>query len=382
MAANIQIIALRLSQIRETLEYTVEEVCSATGLSIERIAQIEAAKIRPTGDEVLILASLYECDFRSLIDETLPPPGQQTDILFRRYGSIFSASDRRSIQEFLHICQTESAMERLLGITKHSFPTPEISNFFKGDGKKAAEQLRRHLNHAENEVPHDIYADFRSIGVHIFRRRLANNEISGLYIQDPIAGHCVLVNYNEDVYRQRFSVCHEVAHSIFDFSERVMLTYEASSAKYDRADFIEIRANSFASNYLMPITLLERIPKLDESNIATWAKNFRVSVVALLKALKDANLIDSTKASKLRSIRVPFYSKIDPEASLNLTDSQRARRLSLLERDLSDYFVNLCFEAHHRELISTGRLIEALRIHQSELLEISVLFGRTVKYGF
>lgn len=382
MAINIQTIATRVSQIRKTLSYTIEDVSKATELPVERLVQIEAAQTRPTGDEVLILASLYDCDFRSLIDESLPPPGQQTDILFRRYGDTFSATDRRAIQEFLHICQTESLLEKMLEIRKSSFTADDASSFFKGDGRKAAEKLRLHLNHKENEVPHDIYADFRSIGVHVFRRRLTNNDISGLYIQDAVAGHCVLINYNEDIYRQRFSVCHEVAHSIFDFSERVILSFETHSTKYNKADFIEIRANSFASNYLMPVSLLKRVPKLDESNIADWAQKFRVSVVALLKGLKDANLIDSITALKLRSIRVPAASKVDPEAPKHLTDSQHKRRLSLLDRGLSDYFVNLCFEAHYRKFISTGRLVEALHIHQSDLPEIAILFGRTINHGF
>lgn len=382
MAADIQKIATRLKQIRKTLEYSIEDVCRTIDMPSERLNQIELAQARPTGDEVLILASIYECDFRSLIDESLPPPGELTEILFRRYGNTFSAVDRRSIQEFLHVCQIESSLEGFLGIKKTPFPEPDVGNFYKGDGQAAAEKLRSHLNIRENEVLHDIYAGFRSIGIHIQRQRLVNSDISGLYIHDPIAGHCVLINYNEDVYRQRFSVCHEVAHSIFDSSARVLLTYETNISKYKKTELIEIRANSFASNYLMPVHLLRRIGTLHESNIALWAQKFRVSVSALLKALKDAKLIDPTTASNLRSIRVPASSKIDPEAPENLTDSQRARRLSLLERGLSDYFVNLCFEAHYQELISTGRLIEALGISQSELPELAILFGRTVNHGF
>lgn len=382
MPADIQTIATRLKQIRNTLEYSIEDVCRAIDLPIERLTQIESGQTRPTGDEVLILASLYDCDFRSLIDDSVAPPAELTDILFRRYGNTFSSADRRSIQEFLHICQIESSLEGLLGIRKTPFPMPKVGNFYKGDGQSAAENLRSHLHHKENEVPHDIFADFRKIGIHILRQRLVNSDISGLYINHPIAGHCVLINYNEDVYRQRFSVCHEVAHSIFDSSARVMLTYETHSSKYNKAELIEIRANSFASNYLMPVHLLQRIGQLNESNIALWAQRFRVSISALLKALKDAKLIDQTVASRLRAIRVPASDKIDPEAPENLTNSQRVRRLSLLERGLSDYFVNLCFEAHYKELISTGRLIEALRISQSDLPEIAVLFGRTVNHGF
>lgn len=381
MTASLQIIASRLSQIRKTLQYSIEDVSKATELPLERLINIEAAQTRPSGDEVLILASLYDCDFRSLIDEKLPPPSELTDILFRRYGAAFTASDRRSIQEFLHICQTESSLENLLQIRKNPFSSTPTGNFFKGHGEIAAKKLLNHLNPREIEVPHDIYAAFRSIGVHVFRQRLTNSEVSGLYIEDPIAGHCVLINYNEDIYRQRFSVCHEVAHSIFDSSENVMVTYDIRSSKFDQADFKEIRANSFASNFLMPQALLRRLPKIDENNVAHWAQVFRVSTAALSKGLKDAKLIDSVTASKLRVIRVPPDDKIDPEAPENLSASQRQRRLTLLERGLSDYFVNLCFEAHYKRLISTGRLAEVLRIHQSDLSEIGALFGRTVDHG-
>src|SRR5690606_9952762 len=116
----------------------------------------------------------------------------------------------------------------------------------------AAAALRSQLGYEPNVVPRNVYEDFRLIGIHVFRRALANAEISGLYVEHPIAGHCVLVNYDEDVYRQRFSVSHEAAHAIFDSSEGVVVTFEARSSKYTKSDLKEIRANSFASHYLMP----------------------------------------------------------------------------------------------------------------------------------
>jgi Zn-dependent peptidase ImmA (M78 family) len=68
-----------------------------------------------------------------------------------------------------------------------------------------------YLDHA---VPLDVYADFRSIGIHVFRRKLGNSKISGLFIMHPVAGKCALVNSNEDVYRQRFSAAHETIHRL------------------------------------------------------------------------------------------------------------------------------------------------------------------------
>jgi Zn-dependent peptidase ImmA (M78 family) len=380
MSINIGNLAERLSNIRKALEYSVEEVAEITGLAIDRINLIEKATEKPTGDEVLILASIYQCDFRSLIDDRLPPPNSQTEILFRRFGDSLKVSDRRAIQDFLHLCQMEASMERLLQTRKIEFSYEPTGTYYKEHGLKAANALRSKLAHKDNEVKRDIYSDFRSIGIHIFRRRLSNIEISGLYIKDSSAGHCVLINYDEDIYRQRFSVSHEVAHSIFDSSQEAMVTFEKQSTKYDNADLKEIRANSFASNYLMPESVLKKISPINESNAAHWAQELRVSTAALAKALKDAKLIDPNFAPQISQVRNNAF-KIDPEAPENLTESQRTRRLALLERGLSDYFVNLCFEAHYKRLISTGRLIEVLHVDHSELADVAMLFGRTITHG-
>ncbi|MHB1633055.1 MAG: helix-turn-helix domain-containing protein [Acidithiobacillus sp.] len=381
MAVNLVRMTKRLQQIRVALAYTVEEAGKATGLDVHRLLSIESGDATPTGDEILILASLYDCDFRTLIDEALPPPAQQTDILFRRYGDAFTPEDRRAIQEFLHLCQIEASLERQLGLVNEAVHFEWSGTLFKAHGQQVAEALRTRLGYSDNEAPRDIYSDFRRIGIHIFRRKLVNNEISGLYIEDPVAGHCVLINYNEDIYRQRFSVAHEVAHAIFDSSEGMMLTFQPNSARYDKNELKEIRANSFASHYLMPLTMLRRIPKVDESSAPEWAQKFRVSTAALAKALRDANLIDENMGKQIRGARVPRNEKIDPEAPENLTEAQKRRRLDLLERGLSSHYVNLCFKAHDQGDISAGRLAEVLRVEYADLADIGMLFGRTIGHG-
>lgn len=380
MALSAKDIASRLRQVRETLAYSLGEVCDACALDVTRLQAIESGSLKPSGDEVLILASFYDCDFRSLLDDALPPPIQQTDVLFRRYGESFSPKDRRAVQEFIFLCQMEDSLERLLGQKARAFSFEQTGSFYKAHGQQAAETLRDHLRYREIEAPRDIYSDFRAIGIHIFRKKLANSEVSGLYIEDPIAGHCVLVNYNEDVYRQRFSTAHEVAHAIFDSSQGVMLTYVAQSSRYNNEELREVRANSFASHYLMPLSMLKRLPKLDESSALYWSQQFRVSTAALAKALKDAGLIDEHMARKIRSIRVPKDEKIDPEASETLTTLQKERRLELLERGLSAHYVDLGFKAFDQGLISAGRLAEILRVDYAELSDIGLLFGRAIKH--
>lgn len=382
MVIDLKVISGRLKKSRETLAYDFTEVSGACGISAERLAELELGKSPPTGDEILILASLYKCDFLQIIDKNLPSPSDLTDILFRRHGNSFNKHDRRAIQEFIQLCQFEKQLEQMLDLQKTVPVFKWSGNYYKRHGAEVAQALRRHLKYPKNGASRDIYSDFREIGIHIFRRKLSNSEISGLYIHDPVAGHCVLVNFNEDVYRQRFSTAHETAHSIFDSDEKVMVTYEVTSSKYSKQDLIEVRANSFASNYLMPPEMLHSISSWDTNSIAYWAQQFRVSTAALSKALKDEGIITQAKADSLKVVRVPKSEKIDPEAPDTLTELQRARRMGLLQKGLSDYYVSLCCKAHDRQLISTSRLCEILSVEPYDLVEIGKLFGWTIKHEF
>jgi Zn-dependent peptidase ImmA (M78 family) len=381
MAVDAQLVARKLRHAREMQSLSVAAVSEATGLAPERIDLIESNQSGASGDEVLILANFYRHDFRDFLDDKRPAPFEQTDILYRRHGDAFTADDRRAIQEFLYLCEIESALETLLVIPKQSFRFAPSGTLFKAHGEPAAKALRDLLGYASNEIPRDVFGDFRKIGVHIFRRRLVNSDISGLYIEHPIAGHCVLVNYDEDLYRQRFSVSHEAAHVIFDSSEAVMVTFRHQLSRADEGYLREVRANRFASCYLMPPDQLPRVPQWTVDRAIEWAQRLRVSTTALSIALREAGIVDEETATTIRSVRVPSTDKIDPEAPGNLTDKQRARRIALLERGFSDYFVRLCFDAHQQGKISAGRLSEGLLADHVELREISVLYGRAIQNG-
>jgi Zn-dependent peptidase ImmA (M78 family) len=375
------IVARKLKQARELQTLSVSAVSVATGIAAERIALVEAGGSPATGDEVLILANYYRHDFRDFLDDNRPAPFDQTDILYRRHGNAFTAEDRRAIQEFLYLCEIESVLEVLLSVPKQPFRFAPTGTFYKAHGDSATKALRDHLGYSSNEIPRDVFADFRKIGIHIFRRRLVNSDISGLYIEHPVAGHCVLVNYDEDLYRQRFSASHEAAHVIFDSSEAVMVTFRHELSRDDEGFLKEVRANRFASCYLMPPDQLPRVSQWTTDRAIEWAQKLRVSTMALSIALREAGIIDEATAVTIRSVRVPTTEKIDPEAPSTLTDKQKARRIALLERGFSDYFVGLCFDAHQQGKISAGRLSEALLADHVELREISVLYGRSLQDG-
>lgn len=378
MKIDLELMSARLTQARTLQNASIGEVAAEIAFDSARLTLIESGKEQPSGDELLILANYYSRDFRDFLDPNRPEPFKQTEILYRRHGEAFTPNDRRAIQEFLFLCEIEATLERKLdrGITNFQF-TP-VGSHFKTHGTDAAIALRRQMGYSQRQIRLDIYSDFRGIGFHIFRRRLSNPEISGLYIEHPIAGHCILINYDEDIYRQRFSVSHEAAHAIFDSSEAASVSFQRESSKYDRRDLKEIRANRFASCYLMPPELLPNIPRWDTSLAQHWAQTLKVSTEALSYALLDAELIDQSTAKLIRSTRVRMTDKIDPEAPEGLTPTQLNRRKQLLERGLSDHYVGICFEAHQQGLISAGRLGEVLFADHKETREISALYGRSI----
>ncbi len=351
-----------------------EEVSASTGIPPTRLVSLEAGQQTPTGDEVLILADTFFCDYRFLISNEQLAASEQTESLYRRYGTEFSQSDRRAILEFLFLCECEQMLYEDLGRTPGHFAFTPRGNFLKAHGDQAALSLRNHFGYRENQVPSDVYDDFRRIGFHVFRRHLGNSAISGITIRHPLAGTCLLVNYSEDVYRQRFTADHEGAHGILDRGEDVVVTFTKASARSQDV-LIETRANRFASQYLLPPSVVTAIPvdNWNEATIVHWASRFKVSTKALAIALRTASIIGDDAVTALSAMRVPASMKVDPElANLDARASERKREL--LKRGLSTSYVSLCFEALSQGKISGGRAAEMMLIDDFELNEIASLF--------
>lgn len=377
MAIDLRLLGGKLAKYREQLLESFVDVANSTGIDAARLVQIENGQVEPTGDEVLILSDHYRCDFKFFISNEQVAPFEQTETLYRAYGSDFTKEDRRAVQDFLYLCETEDFLMRELDRVPSSFAFSPSGDYFKGHAEAAATRLRSAMGHADNAVPRDVYAEFRSVGVHVFRRKLGNSNISGLFIAHPVAGKCALVNYSEDIYRQRFSAAHEMAHAIFDADQGASVSFERT----DGADLVEVRANRFASCYLMPPAFLSKLPDPNgwgDSDAIGWANMLRVSCSALAISLREAKLVDQATYARISRLRVPQETKIDPELPESLNPVQRSRKEQLLEHGLSDHYVALCFEAYGSGVISQGRLAEVLLCSQAELLELANLYGRSL----
>lgn len=379
MPLDLALFSDKLRRYRNQFAESPELMSVATGISPERIHALENGATRPSGDEILIIADHFKCDYKFFISNERSAAFEQTETLFRRWGQHLSKADRWAIQEFLYLCECEQylwdEMERRF--TEFSFT--KSGTFYKSHGTQAAAALRSHFGYRRNEIRRNAYSDFRKLGLHIFRRRLENSTISGVFVRHPRAGRCVLVNYVEDVYRQHFTVAHEAGHALLDDDSEGIISF----AKWSPEDLSEVRANAFASHYLMPPEFLKSIPDSttwDPAKTREWAGKLRVSTTALAFALRRAKLVDAESAKVVRSTRIHRDEKEDPELSTSLSPNTRVRWEELLQRGLSPDYVRLCFEAYAAGRISAGRLGEMLRVLPEEVSNLARIVGVQLTY--
>lgn len=343
------------------------EVSSLAGISISRIDALETGTIEPSGDEILILADVYKEDFRYFISNQNLSSAETVDELYRLNGSITN-TDKRAIQSFIFHSANEQGLLDSLGKKREVFTLPKISNdrIWKSDGIKVAQALRQFLGYKNTEAYQNLYQEFRRIGIHLFRARLEDSSLSGLFIKHPVADKCVLVNYDENLYRQNFTLCHEVGHALMDGS-----SYNVSYQS--QRDYREYRANAFASEFLMPQAIIKQInpSSITPDSIVRYASRFRVNVQAFLIALENAEVITPEKKAwfSRQGLKVPRNEQIDYELE-DLTEHLKRSYEMLFDRGITPYYVRLCYEAYEKGMITVERMAEIL---DTSLYELPIL---------
>jgi Zn-dependent peptidase ImmA (M78 family) len=357
-------IAQKLLRSRNNMGLDKIEVSNLTGIDVDRIEALESGIVEPSGDEILILADVYKEDFRYFISNQNLSSAETVDELYRLNGSI-TKIDKQAIQSFIFHSANEQSLFDSLGKKNEVFVSPSINNerVWKSDGIKVAQALRQFLGYKNMDAYRNLYYEFRRIGLHIFRVKLQDSNLSGLFVKHPIADKCVLVNFDDNLYRQNFTLCHEVGHALMDGSN-YNVSYQAQK------DYREYRANAFASEFLMPQAVIKQInpSSLTPENVVRYATQFRVNVQAFLIALENAGVITPDKRAEYDGMRlkVPRNEQVDYELE-DLTDYLKDSYKMMFERGITPYYVRLCYEAYENGVITVDRMSEILDISLYEL---------------
>jgi len=377
MAFDYGILGRKLKDARESLLISPQDSALRLQISLQEYLDIESARKKITGDELVLLSTLYRRDFRYFVTGDYPSAESQVQEMFRRNAAL-SQSDRVAIQEFVRLCEYEDFLEREI-FQRRSIAIPNYGQFsfghryFKRQGEEAASLERQRLNLGQQPIE-NIFDLIRQQGLHIFKRQLEDTNISGLYINHPIAGHCILINYLDDLYRQNFSAAHEYCHALFDSSQGQEVTYLKSSS-----DRFEWRANSFAGNFLVPKQRLELdyspANKYDDwvSLIRQIAERFRVSSQVVVIRLTELKWIDKGLQEQLfpdRRLVIKHDEKFDPETPPSLSPGIQDKSSQIIRQGLSWHFINLGTEAYRRGEITYNKLLDMLLLPSEDGCQI------------
>jgi Zn-dependent peptidase ImmA (M78 family) len=385
MSFDLKIFSDKLNRYCGQYQIDIEELSSNTGIIHDRLARLIDVLSEPTGDEILILSDFFKCDYNFFISNEQLAPFEESEEFFRKNGDI-NKQDRLNILEFLFLCECQDFLFKEMpdDYHIHKFNFVKTGNFYKQQGSNAAKKLRSFLNYKKDEIPSNVFDDFRKIGIHVFRRKLGHSSISGLYIYHRTAEHCVLVNYDEDVYRQLFSVAHEVGHAIldggkFNISKIDYNTSAIKNSEFSEEELQEIRANAFATEYLVPQEFLSTIPdnkRWNNNKIIKYSQKLLVNPFTLAIALYNNKLISKADQKTFSHLKIPNQEKKDPELYNETSPNIKEKKSYLLERGFSSSYVSMCFNAYRSQIISQGRLAEMLLCKSpSELFEISSIYN-------
>ncbi|MDR1164297.1 MAG: XRE family transcriptional regulator [Deltaproteobacteria bacterium] len=385
MAFDRQMFSDKLKRFMSALQTTTLDLAENTGIPENRIQSLIKREHNPTGSEVLIISDFFHEDFNFFISNEQFATFERVEDFFKKNNFLLTKEDRWHIKEFLFLCECESFLQDELGQNQRRSVfefSKQDGNHYKQHGVAAASAVRAYLGCEPNEIRLDVFSDFMSMGIHIFRRNLGKSAISGFYIKHPSAGKCVLVNNSEDAFRQRFIVAHEVGHAILDDEANFNISLEAVNRSSDEEmELREKRANSFASNYLAPSGYISFIPEnrtWTEEKIIKYSLSLKINPEPFAYALNREGLISENDVTHFKALRIPSAEKRDPELPDDSDSLDYKRKAAVLEKGLSPYYVSLCLEAYGKDLISRGRLTEMLLADEYSLVTIANLFMKTV----
>ena len=156
--------------------------------------------------------------------------------------------------------------------------------------KNAARQvLASYPRHISN-LSVDIKAIIKAHGIEIDSVVLPDS-ISGLIHIDEKDNARIVINAEHHRNRQRFTMAHELGHYVLHRNKGIHIdkkSFSRNALSQSGLDLIEVQANQFAAELLMPRELIEKdligkedLIDLEEDIICKLAKRLKVSTAAM-----------------------------------------------------------------------------------------------------
>ena len=374
----------RLKEARESCGLTQDDTAREMGVSRATIAQIELGNRSVSGLELAKLSYLYARDIREFLAPNFSADGLTAVLLRAEDGA--GDGVKAALRDCIALGHQLRDLEASLGISRSTGSVaayPSVSLGSKWDaiqsGTQTALEERRRLGLGSGPLG-DLPALLEAQGIRTGLVAMPSG-VSGLMLSDPTVGLFVVVNRDHPAVRQRFSWCHEYAHLLLDRAQMGHVSRES-----ERSDLLEVRANVFAANFLMPEDGVRQFVAtlgkgsasrlhaevFDESgvvpvdsrtaggsqdlqiyDVVKFSHHFGVSVLSALYRLMNLRLITEKQFGDLKQMDSDGMSKQLADL-LGLCEVSEVETISAFYRR----YLVLALEAYRREKISRRKLIE------------------------
>ena len=391
----------RIRQARESCGMTQDEVAEKLGVSRPVVVQIEQGKRPVSGLELQTLAYLFARDIRDLLADEFAED-DVVHALFRSHGDVGEDGVKEALRHCIALGHELTNLEDLLGISRGTITVATYSHAFPRSrweaiqiGEHVALEERRRLGLGSAPLG-DVSSMIEAQGIRTGTVTMPDS-VSGLTISHPKVGPFIVLNDRHSRERRRFSWCHEYAHVLLDKDTIGMVSRES-----ERNDLREVRANSFAANFLLPEEgvrqFVASIGKgaasrihadiFDEAGVVAidsrtdpatqeiqlydvvqLAHAYGVSIPSTLYRLRNLKLVSEPEFERLRTMDGEGRSKRIATALGVETDESLEQRGEFHRR-----FLALGLEALRREKISQAKFLQlAKRVGVSQWIAQDLL---------
>lgn len=284
-------IGQRIREARDRKGLTLADLATAIGKDKSVMSRIEHGQRNVKSDELGPLAAALEVTADHLMG--LTPPRDLLAVAFRIGEQVSPGAQQEAVRAVQNVLEVEQAASRGQGVQlkpRVDLPVPPAGNASPGDaGHNAAVLVREAFGLGDNPIS-DLAELSEGLGVDVLRTPLPGS-VSGLCVRVN-GGALIAVDSSPTVGHQRFTLAHEIGHYLLDDQTQGLVI--DGSSHFAQEDAVEVRANAFAYELLLPRSALLRILEGSEVTAARFASllfHFNVSRSALRNRLRGLDLV-------------------------------------------------------------------------------------------
>lgn len=301
----------RLVQARERLGFSQDDAANALGVSRAMISYWEAERRRPNDRQLTALARLYKTQVGQLLGEVTSEPRADLAQVLLRSETDLPNEVRPGLEEFVSFLDRYAELATATGldiggmtrspfVSRAGFDTAE-------DARRKAEDVRAHLRLGLGPVA-DLDWICELLGITVFRASLGpdlSRTMSGAFLRHPAVGFSILVNLDMTPGRRRFTIAHEIAHTLFHSDKAAYVISRAARDPRERF------ADAFAGEFLMPTEGIRRFmednglrPRIeDPAEVVHVQRYFKVSYPTALVRLRQAKVLTAERYESFKQVR-------------------------------------------------------------------------------